>query len=99
VAFLSLPGRALRDANAAKEPRNYSHRDHLVCPGHRREHSDLHVAKAVLLDALSVNHPERLRLLAYVQDDRSAIRHSWGDFYSDAQGRTVLASFSYPAYQ
>ena len=57
------------------------------------------VAKAVLLDALAVNHPERLRLLAYAQDDRSAIRHSWGDFYSDAQGRTVLASFSYPAYQ
>jgi predicted permease len=57
------------------------------------------VAKAVLLDSLSVNHPERLRLLAYAQDDRSAIRHSWGDFYSDAQGRTVLASFSYPAYQ
>jgi predicted permease len=57
------------------------------------------VAKAVLLDSLSVNHPERLKLLAYAQDDRSAIRNSWGDFYSDAQGRTVLASFSYPAYQ
>jgi hypothetical protein len=57
------------------------------------------VAKAVLLDSLAVNHPERLRLLAYAQDDRSAIRNSWGDFYSDAQGRTVLASFSYPAYQ
>jgi predicted permease len=57
------------------------------------------VAKAVLLDALSVNHPEQLRLLAYAQDGRSAIRNSWGDFYSDAQGRTVLASLSYPAYQ
>jgi predicted permease len=57
------------------------------------------VAKAVLSDSLSVNHPEQLRLLAYAQDGRSAIRHSWGDFYSDAQGRTVLASFSYPAYQ
>jgi predicted permease len=57
------------------------------------------VAKAVLLDALSVNHPEQLKLLAYAQDDRSSIGNSWGDFYSDAQGRTVLASFSYPAYQ
>lgn len=57
------------------------------------------VAKAVLLDALSVNHPEQLKLLAYAQDDRSSIKNSWGDFYSDAQGRTVLASFSYPAYQ
>jgi predicted permease len=57
------------------------------------------VAKAVLLDALSVSHPEQLKLLAYTQDGRSAIQNSWGDFYSDAQGRTVLASFSYPAYQ
>src|SRR3984957_14686724 len=57
------------------------------------------VAKAVLLDALSVNHPEQLKLLAYAQDHHSAIRNSWGDFYSDEQGRTVLASFSYPAYQ
>lgn len=57
------------------------------------------LAKAALLDALSVPHPEKLRLLAYAQDDRSAIRHDWGDFYSDAQGRTVVASFSYPAYQ
>jgi predicted permease len=57
------------------------------------------VAKAVLSDSLSVNHPEQLKLLAYAQDDRSAIRHSWGDFYSDPLGRTVLASFSYPAYR
>jgi len=27
------------------------------------------------------------------------IRHDWGDFYSDGQGRTVVASFSYPVYQ
>jgi hypothetical protein len=48
-------------------------------------------AKAALLDLLSVPHPEQLRLLAYTQDDRSAIRHNWGDFYTDAQGRTVVA--------
>ena len=58
------------------------------------------LAKAALFDALSVPHPEQLRLLAYAQDERSAIRgHTWGDFYVDTQGRTVLASFSWPVYQ
>ena len=57
------------------------------------------LAKAALFDALSVPHPEQLRLLAYTQDDRSVVRHDWGDFYSDGQGRTVVASFSYPVYQ
>src|ERR1700745_1974407 len=57
------------------------------------------LAKAAMFDALSVPHPDQLRLLAYTQDDRSAIRHDWGDFYTDKQGRTVVASFSYPAYQ
>jgi predicted permease len=58
------------------------------------------VAKAALFDALSVRHPEQLRLLAYAQDERSAIRGgTWGDFYVDPQGRTVLASFSCPVYQ
>ena len=57
------------------------------------------LAKAALFDTLSVPHPGELRLLAYSQDDRSVIRHDWGDFYSDGQGRTVVASFSYPVYQ
>lgn len=57
------------------------------------------LAKAALFDALSVPHPEQLRLLAYAQDDRSAIRHSWGDFYTDSQGRTIVASFSWAVYQ
>jgi ABC-type antimicrobial peptide transport system permease subunit len=57
------------------------------------------VAKAALFDALSIPHPEQLRLLAYTQDDRSAVREDWGDFYTNKQGRTVLASFSYPVYE
>ncbi|MFZ0305744.1 MAG: ABC transporter permease [Terracidiphilus sp.] len=57
------------------------------------------VAKAALFDALSVPHPEQLRLLAYTKDDRSVIENDWGDFYTDKQGRTVLASFSYPVYE
>jgi predicted permease len=57
------------------------------------------LAKAALYDSLSVPHPEQLRLLAYAQDDRSVIRNDWGDFYTDARGRTILASFSWPVYQ
>lgn len=57
------------------------------------------LAKAALFDALSVPHPEQMLLLAYAQDDRSAIRHTWGDFYTDPQGRTIVASFSFPVYQ
>jgi predicted permease len=56
-------------------------------------------AKAVLVDALSVSHPGELRLLSYVQADRSIVQHNWGDFYTDEKGRTVVASFSYPVFQ
>ena len=56
------------------------------------------VAKAALFDALAVPHPEQLRLLAYAQVDRSVIVNDWGDFYADAMGRTILASFSWPVY-
>ena len=56
-------------------------------------------AKAALFDELSVPHPEELRLLAYTQSERSVVEKDWGDFYRDKQGRTVLASFSYPVYQ
>jgi predicted permease len=57
------------------------------------------LAKSALLDELAVTHPETLRLLSLVQDDRSAVTSIWGDFYTDGRGRTVVASFSYPAYQ
>lgn len=57
------------------------------------------LAKAALFDALSVSNPDQLRLLSFLQDGRSVVRHNWGDFYADAQGRTVVASFSYPVYQ
>jgi predicted permease len=57
------------------------------------------LAKAALFDALSVPQPGQLRLLAYAQDVRSVVQHDWGDFYTDGQGRTVIASFSYPAYR
>ncbi len=57
------------------------------------------LSKAALFDALSVPHPDQLRLLAYTQDGRSAVWQDWGDFYTDKQGRTVIASFSYPVYR
>jgi predicted permease len=57
------------------------------------------LAKAVLLDTLPVSHADELRLLAWTQDQRSAVRGTWGDFYSDDSGGQVTASFSYPVYQ
>jgi predicted permease len=57
------------------------------------------LAKAALLDTLSVSHPENLRLLAWTQDDRSVVGSMWGDFYPDGKGHTLVASFSYPVYE
>jgi hypothetical protein len=57
------------------------------------------LAKAVLLDPLAVVQPEQLRLLSLLKDDRSVVVNSWGDFYPDDHGHTVVASFSYPVYQ
>ena len=55
-------------------------------------------SKAALFDVLAVPHPQQLRLLAYAQVDHSVIVNDWGDFYTDANGRTILASFSWPVY-
>jgi predicted permease len=57
------------------------------------------LAKAALLDTLSVSNPESLRLLAWTQDDKSVVSSMWGDFYPDGKGHTLVASFSYPVYQ
>ncbi|MGA2046227.1 MAG: ABC transporter permease [Terracidiphilus sp.] len=58
------------------------------------------LAKSALIDALAVAHPNELRLLALVQGNPSEIPHdSWGNFYTDPQGRTIVASFSYRAYE
>jgi predicted permease len=57
------------------------------------------LAKAALLDTLSVPHPDQLRLLTWTQDDRSLVSSIWGDFYPDGNGHSVVASFSYPVYQ
>ena len=57
------------------------------------------LAKAVLFDAISVSHPDELRLLTWRQDSRSAVRGTWGDFYSDGKGGNLTASFSYPVYE
>jgi hypothetical protein len=51
-------------------------------------------AKAVLVDALSVPHPGELRLLSYVQPDRSIVQHNWGGFYTDEKGRIVVAGWT-----
>jgi hypothetical protein len=57
------------------------------------------LAKAALLDTLSVSRPDQLRLLGCTQDDKSVVPSMWGDFYPDGMGHNVVASFSYPVYE
>jgi hypothetical protein len=57
------------------------------------------LAKTALLDTLSVSRPDQLRLLGWIQDDRSVVSSMWGDFYPDGKGHNVVASFSYPVYE
>jgi hypothetical protein len=57
------------------------------------------LAKAALLDTLSVSHPDQLRLLAWPQDDKSVVDSMWGDGCPDGKGHFVVASFSYPVYE
>jgi hypothetical protein len=57
------------------------------------------LAKAALLDTLSVPHPDQLRLLAWAQDDKSVVGSMWGDGYPDGKGHFLVASFSYPVYE
>lgn len=57
------------------------------------------LAKAALLDTLSVSHPDKLRLLSWAQDDKSVVGSMWGDGYPDGKGNFVVASFSYPVYE
>ncbi len=56
------------------------------------------VAKSLLFDQLNVSRPDELRLLRWVQDDRSAVQGMWGDFDPAPNGKMLGSIFSYPVY-
>ncbi len=56
------------------------------------------LAKQILLDRLSVPHPEELRLLHWVAPRHNAIHSIWGDYDKDG-GLSTSTSFSYPVYR
>lgn len=56
------------------------------------------VAKQVMLDRLSVPHPEQLRLMHWYSTRKSAVHSLWGD-WDNENGNVTSTSFSYPVYQ
>ena len=58
------------------------------------------LAKAALMDELSVPHPEQLRLLTlYIHRDDDLISSVWGSFNPGPGGTTQTTSFTYPIYE
>lgn len=54
-------------------------------------------AKQVLYDRLGVSHPEQLRILGWMGDDKVAV-HMYESAYSDSYAGMKSTDFSYPAY-
>jgi predicted permease len=54
-------------------------------------------AKQVLYDRLGVSHPEQLRILGWMGDDKVAVHHYEG-IYTDGYAGMKSIGFSYPAY-
>ena len=57
------------------------------------------LAKSLIYDRLHVPHADQLRLLEWVQDDRSAVQSMWGDFDPAPGGGMMGLIFSYPVYR
>lgn len=58
------------------------------------------LAKQVMLDRLSVEHPEQLRLFGWSQNEKSgAVHWEWGTDVDTPTGKKIDTSFSYPIYQ
>jgi predicted permease len=55
------------------------------------------LAKEVLLERLSVPHPEQLRLLHWVSPRHTVAHHVWGD-WDETPGEVTSTSFPYPLY-
>ncbi len=56
-------------------------------------------AQHMLLDRLSVPHPEQLRLFAWTEPKDGVVENMWGEFDTLAEGGERSTSFSFPVYQ
>jgi predicted permease len=56
-------------------------------------------AQHMLLDKLSVAHPDDLRLLAWSETKNGIVEEMWGQFDDEPGGGQRSTSFSYPVYQ
>jgi predicted permease len=56
-------------------------------------------AQHMLLDKLSVPHPDELRLLSWIEGKNGVVDEMWGEFDSEPDGGERGTSFSYPVYE
>ena len=56
-------------------------------------------AQHMLLDRLSVPHPEQLRLFSWMEPRNGVVEDMWGEFDDLPEGGEQSTSFSYPVYQ
>jgi len=57
------------------------------------------LAKVVLYDELEIPHPDGLKLLRWIGDDKVVAHWSWGDFDSTPDGGQTSSVFPYPVFQ
>jgi len=57
------------------------------------------VAQHMLLDRLSVSHPEQLRMLFWTEPREGLVHEMWGTWDDLPGGGQVSSSFSYPVYE
>lgn len=57
------------------------------------------VAQHMLLDRLSVSHPEQLRMFYWSEPKDGIVHEMWGWWDNQAKGASVSTSFSYPVYE
>jgi predicted permease len=56
------------------------------------------VAKVLLYDHLQIPHPDELKMLRWIGDDKVVAHNSWGDFDNLADGTQTSSVFAYPVY-
>lgn len=57
------------------------------------------LAKVLLYDRLEIPHPDQLKMLRWIGDDKVVAHNSWGDFDNFPDGTQTSSVFSYPVYR
>ena len=57
------------------------------------------VAKVLLYDRLQIPHPDELKMLRWIGDDKVVAHSAWGDFDTLPDGNQTSSVFPYPVYR